>query len=123
MYAFYDSMGINMSLQFDLLPVSIRKNNQKQDYADQNFDTNEASDGIAESVLLKVLLKLCPKSLEMLKISYSSQAGVMLNLLLSVSQKKLNILLSFFSLEVALFYKHFANNAFDLHMDFDEHLQ
>ena len=34
----------------------------------------------------------------------------MLNLLLSVSQKKLKILLRFFSLEAALFCKHFANN-------------
>ena len=35
MYSFYDSMRIDMSLQFDLLPVSIIKDNPKQGYADQ----------------------------------------------------------------------------------------
>ena len=43
MYAFYNSMRIEMRLQFDHLPVSIRKYNQKQDCADQNLNTNEAS--------------------------------------------------------------------------------
>ena len=37
MYAFYDSMKIDMSLQFDLLPVSITKYNPKQDGTDKNL--------------------------------------------------------------------------------------
>ena len=37
MYAFYDSMRIDMSLQFDLLPVSIRKYNQKEDCRSESW--------------------------------------------------------------------------------------
>ena len=67
MYAFYDSMRIDMGLQFDLLPVRIRKCNPKKDCVDLN--KGEAVDGIAEMVtlLLSVLLKLCPKWQKMLQ--------------------------------------------------------
>ena len=61
MCAFYDSMRIDMSLQSDLLPVDIRKYTQKQDCADQNLDTNEASDGIAESVTVESIAETLPK--------------------------------------------------------------
>ena len=30
LYAFYDSLKIDMALQFDCLPVTVRKNDQKQ---------------------------------------------------------------------------------------------
>ena len=35
LYAFYDSMKIDMSLQFDFLPVNVRKSNKAQTSKDQ----------------------------------------------------------------------------------------
>ena len=35
LYAFYDSMKIDMSLQFDFLPVNVRKSNKVQTSKDQ----------------------------------------------------------------------------------------
>ena len=40
LYAFYDSMRIDMSLLFDFLPVTVRKYDQKQNCQDQNYETN-----------------------------------------------------------------------------------
>ena len=40
MYAFYDSMRIDMSLQFDFLSVTVRKYDQKQDNKGQKLETN-----------------------------------------------------------------------------------
>ena len=50
LYAFYDSMRIGMSLQFDFLPVTVRKYYQKQNWLDQNHETNSLkfSDSIAD---------------------------------------------------------------------------
>ena len=35
MYAFYDSMKLDTNLQFDFLPVNVKKSEEKQSYKDQ----------------------------------------------------------------------------------------
>ena len=35
LYAFYDSMKIDMNLQFDFLPINVRKSNKEQSNKDQ----------------------------------------------------------------------------------------
>ena len=35
MYAFYDSMKLDTNLQFDFLPINIKKSEEKQSYKDQ----------------------------------------------------------------------------------------
>ena len=62
MYAFYDSMRIDMGLQFDLLPVRIRKYNPKKDCADQN--KVEAVDSIAETVTVECVAETLSKVTE-----------------------------------------------------------
>ena len=50
MYGFYDSMKIEMNLQFDILPVNIRNYNPKPDCPVQNLNTVESSDAVAQRV-------------------------------------------------------------------------
>ena len=50
MYAFYDSMKLDMNLQFDLLPVNIRIYDPKPGCQVQNLNTVESSDAVAQRV-------------------------------------------------------------------------
>ena len=40
LYAFYESMRIEIILQFDIFPVTVRTHDQKQNCRDQNHETN-----------------------------------------------------------------------------------
>ena len=64
MYAFYDSMRIDMSLQFDLLPVRLRKHTSKQDCAGQNLGTMKTPEGTAESISVECIAGSVPKVTE-----------------------------------------------------------
>ena len=61
MYAFYDSMRIDMSLQFDLLPVRIRKHTSEQEFAGQNLNTMETPEGATESISVECIAESVPK--------------------------------------------------------------
>ena len=50
-----------MSLQFDLLPVRIRKHTSKQDFAGQNLDTTKTPEGTAESISAECIAGSVPK--------------------------------------------------------------
>ena len=64
MYAFNGSMRIDMSLQFDLLPVRIRKLTSKQECAGQNLNTMETPEGTAESISVECIAGSVPKVTE-----------------------------------------------------------
>ena len=64
MYAFYDSMRIDMSPQFDLLPVRIRKHTSKQECAGQNLNTMETPESAAESISVECIAGSVPKVTE-----------------------------------------------------------
>ena len=118
MYAFYDSMRIDMSLQFDLFPVSIRKYNEKQDCADQNLNINEASDDIAESVTVLSIVETLPKVSGNAEDKLQFPDKCHAESFAECFTKEAEYFAELFSLEAALFCKHFANKAFDLHKDF-----
>ena len=120
MYAFYDSMRIDMSLQFNLLPVGIRKYNQTQDCVDQNLDTNEASDGIAESVTVESIAETLPKVSGNAEDKLQFPGKCHAESFAECFTKEAECFAEDFSLKAALFCKHFANNAFDLHKGFDD---
>ena len=61
MYAFYDSMRMDMSLQFDLLPVRIRKHTSEQEFAGQNLNTMETPEGATESISVEWIAESVPK--------------------------------------------------------------
>ena len=42
MYAFYDSMKIDKNLQYDFLPINVKKSQDKQNYKDEMASHLEA---------------------------------------------------------------------------------
>ena len=119
MYAFYDSMRIDMSLQFDLLPVRIRKHTSKQDFAGQNLYSMENPEGTAESISVECIAETIPKvtenSTNITQFPDKSHAESA-----ECVTKDAEYFAKVFSMEAALFYKHSANNAFNFHKDFDD---
>ena len=104
MYAFYDSMKIDMSLQFDLLPVRIRKHTSKQECAGQNLNTMETPEDTAESISVECITGSVPKVTEKsIYTTHFPKKRVMLNHLLVVPQKMLNILQRFFRWKLLCF--------------------
>ena len=120
MYAFYDSMRIDMSLQFDLLPVRIRKHTSEQECAEQNLNTMETPEGATESISVECIAgsvpKVTEKSTYITKFLDRSHAESFAE----SPTKKAEYFAEVFSMEAALFCKHSANNAFNYYKDFDD---
>ena len=120
MYAFYDSMRIDMSLQFDLLPARIRKHTSKQECAGQNLNTMETHEGAAESIVVECIAgsvpKVTEKSTYITKFPDKSHAASFAE----GPTKNAEYFAEVFSMEAALFCKHSANNAFNYYKDFDD---
>ena len=119
MYVFYDSMRIDMSLQFDLLHVRIRKHTSKQDFAGQNLYTMENPEGTAESISVECIAETIPKvnenSANITQFPDKSHAEAA-----ECATKDAEYFAKAFSMEAALFYKHSANNVFNVHKDVDD---
>ena len=120
MYAFYDSMGIDMSLQFDLLPVRIRKHTSKQDFAGQNLETMETPEGTAESISVECIAGSVPKVTEKSIYTTHFPNKSHAESFADCASKDAEYFAKVFSMEAALFCKHSANNAFHFHKDFDD---
>ena len=106
MYSFYDSMRIDMSLQFDLLPVSIIKDNQ-----------SKAMQIRIKQVKVLKLLKITAENAEdVLQFSGNCHSDDFRECL----KGKAEYFAKVFSLEAALFGKHSAKSALNLHKDFDD---
>ena len=118
MYAFYDSMRIDMGLQFDLLPVRIRKYNPKKDCADQN--KVEAVDGIAEIVTVECVDETLSKVTENTTEITQLAGKCHVKSFDEIVTKDAEYFAKVFSTEASLFRKHSMNNAFNLHKDFDD---
>ena len=120
MYAFYDSMRIDMSLQFDLLPVRIRKHTSEQDCAGQNLNTMETPEGATESISVECIAESVPKVTE--KSTYITKFldRCHAESFAEGPTKSCLFCRGFFSMEAALFCKHSANNAFNYYKDFDD---
>ena len=101
MYAFYDSMKIDMGLQFDLLPVRIRKYNPKKDCVDQN--KNEAVDDIAEIVTVECVAETLSKVTENATEITQLPDKCHIKSFADIITKMLNILLRFFLLKPVCF--------------------
>ena len=117
MYAFYDSMRIDMGLQFDLLPVRIRKYNPKKDCVDQN--SVEAVDGIAELVTVECVAEYLSKVTESATEIKQLPDKCHVKSFAEILTKDAEYLAKVVSTEACLFRKHSMNNAFNLHKDFD----
>ena len=110
LYAFYYSMGIDKSLHFDVLPVTVRKYGQKQNCQDQNHETNSlkfsesSSDNTVESIA-----ETLPK------VSESAEAELQLP-----SKCFAGSFAEIFAIEAECFAKHFVNNTLNLHKDFND---
>ena len=120
MYAFYDSLGIDMSLQFDLLPVRIRKHTSKQDFAGQNLETMETPEGTAESISVECIARSVPKVTEKSIYTTHFPNKSHAESFADCASKDAEYFAKVFSMEAALFCKHSANNAFHFHKDFDD---
>ena len=120
MYAFYDSMRIDMSLQFDLLPVRIRKHTSKQDCAGQNLGTMETPEGAAESIPVECIAGFVPKVTEKSIYITHFQDKSHAESFADCDTKDAEYFAKVFSMEAALFCKHSANKAFKFHKDFDD---
>ena len=118
MYAFYDSMKIDMGLQFDLLPVRIRKYNPKKGCVDQN--KVEAVDGIAEMVTVECVAETLSKVTENATEITQLQDKCYDKSFAEIVTKDAEYFAKVFSTEVCMFRKHSMNNAFNLHKDFDD---
>ena len=118
MYAFYDSMRIDMGLQFDLLPVRIRKYNPKKDCVDQN--KVEAVDGIAEMVTVECVAETLSKVTENATEITQLPDKCQVKSFAEIVTKDAEYFAKVFSTEACLFRKHSMNNAFNLHKDFDD---
>ena len=118
MYAFYDSMRIDMGLQFDLLPVRIRKYNSKKDCVDLN--KVEAVDGIAEMVTVECVAETLSKVTENATEITQLPDKCHVKSFAEILTKDAEYFAKVFSTEACLFRKHSMNNAFNLHKDFDD---
>ena len=118
MYAFYDSMRIDMGLQFDLLPVRIRKYNPKKDCADQN--KVEAVDSIAETVTVECVAETLSKVTENATEITQLAGKCHVKSFDEIVTKDAEYFAKVFSTEASLFRKHSMNNAFNTHKDFDD---
>ena len=118
MYAFYDSMRIDMGLQFDLLPVRIRKYNPKNDCVDLN--KVEAVDGIAEMVTVECVAETLSKVTENATEITQLPDKCHVKSFAEIVTKDAEYFAKVFSTEACLFRKHSMNNAFNLHKDFDD---
>ena len=118
MYAFYDSMRIDMGLQFDLLPVRIRKYNPRKDCVDLN--KVEAVDGIAEMVTVECVAETLSKVTENATEITQLPDKCHVKSFAEIVTKDAEYFAKVFSTEACLFRKHSMNNAFNLHKDFDD---
>ena len=118
MYAFYDSMRIDMGLQFDLLPVTIRKYNPKKDSAEQN--KVESVDGIEEMVTVECAAETLSKVTENATEITQLPGRCHVKSFAEIVTKDAEYFAKVFSTEASLFHKHSMNNAFNLHKDFDD---
>ena len=121
MYAFYESLKLDMSQQFDLLPVRIRKQNSIEDRASQNINSMQASNGTDESISFGLTASHLPKNTgnveDATQVSQKCHGESFTGCVLNSAEYFAKI---FFSEEAVLFSKHSANNAFNLHKDFDD---
>ena len=120
MYAFYDSMRIDMSLQFDLLPVRIRKHTSEQECAGQNLNTMETPEGATESISVECIAGSVPKVTEKSTYITTFLDRSHAESFAEGPSKKAEYFAEVFSMEAALFCKHSANNAFNYYKDFDD---
>ena len=120
MYAFYDSMRIDMSLQFDLLPVRIRKHTSEQECAGQNLNTMETPEGATESISVECIAGSVPKVTEKSTYITTFLDRTHAESFAEGPTKKAEYFAEVFSMEAALFCKHSANNAFNYYKDFDD---
>ena len=122
MYAFYDSMKIDMSLQFDLLAVSITKYNPKQDGADKNLKKVEAFDGKAASITVEKTAETLFKVIENAEdvLEFPSKCHTDYFTEGTCITDKAEYFAKVFSLEAALFGKYSAKTASTIHKDFDD---
>ena len=122
MYAFYDSMKIDMSLQFDLLAVSITKYNPKQDGADKNLKKVEAFDGKAASITVEKTAETLSKVIENAEdvLEFPSKCHTDYFTEGTCITDKAEYFAKVFSLEAALFGKYSAKTASTIHKDFDD---
>ena len=122
MYAFYDSMKIDMSLQFDLLAVSITKYNPKQDGVDKNLKNVEAFDGKAASITVEKTAETLSKAIENAEdvLELPSKCHTDYFTEGTCITDKAEYFAKVFSLEAALFGKYSAKTASTLHKDFDD---
>ena len=103
LYAFYDSMKIDMNLQFDLLPVNVR-----------NFDA------VAQRVTDESIPENMTIVTENAKDTLQLQGKCHTESFAECITKEAEYFAEVFSLEAALFSKHSANNVFNIHQDFDD---
>ena len=103
LYAFYDSMKIDMNLQFDLLPVNVR-----------NFDA------VAQRVTDESIPENMTIASENAKDTLQLQGKCHTESFAECITKEAEYFAEVFSLEAALFSKHSANNVFNIHQDFDD---
>ena len=118
MYAFYDSMRIDMGLQFDLLPVRIRNYNPKKDCADQN--KVEAVHSKAEMVTVVCVAETMSRVTENATEITQLAGKCHVKSFAEIVTKDAEYFAKVFSTEASLFRKHSMNNAFNLHKDFDD---
>ena len=121
MYAFYDSMRIDMSLQFDFLPVTVRKYDQKQDNKGQKPETNRLkfSESIAERTtdsIADTLPKLSKSTEDKLQLPSTCFAESFAELF----AKEAKYFAECFAIEADCFAKRSANDSLNLHKDFDD---
>ena len=119
MYAFYDSMKIDMSLQFDLLWYT--QYNPKQDGAGKNLKKVEAFDGKAESVPVEKTAETLSKVIENAEdvLEFPSKCHTDYFTEGTCITDKAEYFAKVFSLKAALFGKYSAKTASTLHKDFD----
>ena len=120
MYAFYESLKLDMSQQFDHLPVRIRKQNSIEDRASQNLNSMQASNGTDESISFGLTASHLPKNTgnveDVTQVSQNCHGESFTGCVTNSAEYFAKI----FSEEAVVFSKHSANNAFNLHKDFDD---
>ena len=103
-----------MSLQFDFLPVTVRKYDQKQNCLDQNHETNSLK--FSESIADRSTGYSVESIAETLaQVTESAEAELQLPVKCFAES-----FTEIFAIEAECFAKHFVNNTLNLHKDFDD---
>ena len=121
MYAFYDSMRIDMSLQFDFLLVTVRKYDQKQDNKGQKPETNRLkfSESIAERTTDSIADTL-PKISKSAEDKLQSPSTCFAESFAELFAKEAKCFAECFAIEADCFAKRSANDSLNFHKDFDD---